>query len=671
MKRRLKAFVVSICLCAAHVPSFASTSATGQQAQAPNLSRQQRELLLAIVNAVDAAQAQPGHDELPWKIHLMRASDGSHYVAFSLVPPASSPLPEGSAMLYVRLATSNALAAQKITERSAVKEWLAGNRTDPRLLPRRGIVIGEMPIMGATSSMGSTRQPISSGANDMRLMALERERAKKEQEERDKQRRAELEGKATTTRDVLPFEDFDLASRSALDDGTRVVTRAFTAGPGEYDLVVAWADPAAPKAASTIRVLRRTLQLPPATAAGLTAGSIILADRVALRPAPYPPSEQAAHPYSIGLMDIVPARDSVFTRDEALSVAFQVINARPSEAGMPDVGVGFRIVRLNGERETQVASLNPQYYNATTLPPGFDLRQGHPIFAAVSAPLATLARGQYRLKVLVNDRLAGASATADADFTIAGTPASLLAEAPPLARPFNREIALDARNLSVVLDTLAPSSPSPQLARAISVARNGKLIDLLIEEPVPAAEAGIRTALTALALISVADTSAAVQLQRALLQNAPAGPVHYLTGVARALQNRDPDAISAWQAALDAGNAPPSTRQLTVEALLRRGDTARASSMVAGVEATDPAWIRLAASTHIAAGRYAEAAKTLEPHLAAAPGDLDGRWLLVHALFAEALKGADRDRFVVEARTYVESRGRHADLAAEWLRVLQ
>ena len=155
MKRRLEAFVVSICLCMAGFTLAAATPASGQQPQAPNLSRQQRDLLLAIVNAVDASPAQPAADDLSWKVHLMRASDGSHYVAFSLVPPASSPLPNGPAMLYVRLATSNPLAAQEIAERSAVKEWLAGNRTDPRLLPRKGIVIGEMPIMGVTGSMGS------------------------------------------------------------------------------------------------------------------------------------------------------------------------------------------------------------------------------------------------------------------------------------------------------------------------------------------------------------------------------------------------------------------------------------------------------------------------------------------------------------------------------------
>ena len=365
MTARLAASIVTVCLSAA--PALAQT---------PNLSRQQRDLLQAIVTAVDAANAQPALDDANWNAHLMRASDGSHYVAFTIAPPTAAPLPTGPALLYLRVATAHPPGATPIAERSAIREWLSGGRTDPRLLPRKGIAIGEMPVMGATSAMGSQRQPVTTGVNEMRLMALERERAKQKQEEQEKQRRAELEGKATVARELFPFEDFDLASHSLRDDGARVVSRAFTAGPGDYDVFVGWADPANPKPATTVRVVRKTLHLPPATLERLTTGSIILADKVSVRAAPYSPMEQASHPYSIGLMEIAPARHATYTRDESLSVAFQIINARGSDAGMPDLAVGFRIVRVNGERETPVASLNPQYYNATTHAAGFRSASG-------------------------------------------------------------------------------------------------------------------------------------------------------------------------------------------------------------------------------------------------------------------------------------------------------
>ena len=661
MAIRLAALIVITCLSVG--------AAYGQTA--PNLTRQQRDLLQTVVTAVDAAAAQPPLDDAHWRAHVMRASDGSHYVAFTITPPPEMPLPGGPALLYLRVATATPPGATKIAERSTIREWLAGGRTDPRLLPKRGIAIGEMPVMGATGSMGSTRQPVSTGANEMRLMALEREREKENKAEQDKQRRAELEGKAAVTRDLFPFEDFDLASNASRENGTRIITRAFTLGPGNYDLFVGWADPANTKPASTVRVVRKALHLPPAAAEGLTTGSIILADKVGLRAAPYSPTEQSSHPYSIGLMEIVPAADAVFTRDDFLSVAFQVINARGSETGKPDVVVGFRVVRVQGDRETPVASLNPQYYNATTMPADFDLRLGHPIFAAVSAPLATLGRGDYRLKIAINDRVGGSNVAAETDFRIVGTAASLLAEAPPLGKPFSRDVALSPAALAPVLDALQPAAPSAALARALNVARSGKLVDLLVEEPVPAGEAGIRTALTGLAFLSVGDASAPVHFQRALQQNAPAAPVQYLIGVARAAQNRDPDAIAAWHAALETKAAPPATRALLVEALLRRGDHARATSIVAdGADTASPEWSRLSAATHIANGRYDDAIALLDPYLAGHSDDADARWLLLHALYGSVVKGGNKDRFVTAARAYVDGKGAHAELAGEWLRIV-
>jgi hypothetical protein len=660
MTTRLAASIVTVCLSA--VPAFAQT---------PNLSRQQRDLLQAIVTAVDAATVQPPLDDAHWNAHLMRASDGSHYVAFTIAPPTATPLPSGPALLYLRVATAHPQGATAIAERSAIREWLSGGRTDPRLLPRKGIAIGEMPVMGATSAMGSQRQPVTTGVNEMRLMALERERAKQKQEEQEKQRRAELEGKATVARELFPFEDFDLASHSLRDDGARIVSRAFTAGPGDYDVFVGWGDPSNPKPATTVRVIRKTLHLPPATVDRLTTGSIILADKVSVRAAPYSPLEQASHPYSIGLMEIAPARRATYTRDDSLSVAFQIINARGNDAGMPDLAIGFRIVRVNGERESPVASLNPQYYNATTMPADFDLRQGHPLFAAVSAPLATLGRGEYRLKIAINDRVAGTSTGADAGFHVVGTPASLLAEAPALGRPFSRDAAVGGPALTALIDALAPASPSPPLARALATARAGKLIDLLVEEPVPAAEAGIRTALTGLAFLSVGDASAAAQLQRALQQNGPAAPVQYLIGAARAMQNRDQDAIAAWQEALATGQAPAATRQLLAEALLRRGESARAAAVLAEASGpAPPALIRLTAAAHIANGRYTDAVAALDALLGSTADDAEARWLLMHALFADVVKGGSKTRFLNDAQRYVDSNAAHAELVAEWLRIV-
>jgi hypothetical protein len=659
---RHAAAIVTVCLCAGDAAA---------QSAAPNLTKQQRDLLQAIVTAVDAAATQPETTTAGWQSHILRASDGSHYVAFSLEPPADAPLPPGPALLYLRLATAPPPGVQTVAERSMVREWLAGSRIDPRLLPKRGIAIGDMPIMGPAGNITS-RPPTSTGSNEMKLMALERERARQEKEDRDKQRKKELEGREAALREALPFEDFDLASRSTRADGTRNIARAFTAGPGDYDLYLAWADPAAPKPATTVRVVRKRLTLEPARMIGLITSSVILADSVSVRPAPYSPAEQASHPYSIGLMEIAPARTNRYANTSNLSMAFQVINAQSSDAGMPDIGVTFRIVKVVNERESPVASLNPQSYNATTLPADFNLRLGHPIFAAVTAPLATLTRGDYRVKILVSDRIANTTASTETAFTIIATPGSLLAEAPALGRPFNRDVVLAPATLASIVDALAPPSPSPALARAMATARTGKLVDLLVEEPVSPAESGARTALTGLAYFSVGDASAAAQFQRALQQGAPVGETQFLLGAARAMQARDPDAIAAWQAALAAGGAPPITVELLADAYLRRNDPQRAGEAIAA--AGPNAGTRIAAATQIANRREADAIALLEARLATEPGDQEARWLLLHALYAQfaragkAMPASDADTFARHARAYIDGKGTHAALADAWLK---
>jgi len=630
-------------------------------------------LLQAVIQAVDAAAAQAPIRDDAWPTHILRASDGSHYVAFSVVPPAGMSLPSGPALLYIRLATTTTSGATTVTERSAIRDWLAGRRVDPRLLPGRGIALGDMPQMGATANL-ARRNPGDPGLNDLQYMALERQRARERQAEADKQRRAELESRTAGLREMLPFEDFDLGATSIASDGTRQISRALTAGPGTYDLFVGWADPSAATPASTIQVMRRTLHLPPATSSTLAISSVIVADTVQARATPYPPAQQSSNPYTIGPTEIIPARDAAFTRDEQLAVAFQVINALPSGTGKPDVGVDFQIVRVDGDREAPVASLTPQSYSEASMPPDFDLRLGHPLFVAMAVPLATLARGDYRLKIAVNDRLAGATRTAETPFTVSGTPLSLLDEAPSLGRPFRREDAIEGARLTAIVQGLTPEAPSPALRKALDLAAERKFVDLLAEEPVPQREQASRTALMGLALYAIGDASALTRFQRAYALGAPGGPVQFLTGAIRATQNRDPDAIAAWQSALDEGFS--SAAPFLADAYLRRGDGARASALVARETAgrsSDPAWTRTLAATHLAMGRHQDALAVLDARVSQAPDDADARWLQVHALYGRVVKdgNGDRDRFRTAAQAYIASGGANATLAAEWLRVLE
>ena len=66
----------------------------------------------------------------------------------------------------------------------------------------------------------------------------------------------------------------------------------------------------------------------------------------------------------------------------------------------------------------------------------------------------------------------------------------------------------------------------------------------------------------------------------------------------------------------------------------------------------------------------------LDRHLAAQPDDHDARWLLLHALYAQFVRGgkplpaAEAERFTKHARAYIDAKGANAGLATEWLKAI-
>jgi hypothetical protein len=425
----------------------AALSAEARQGDSPTLSRQQRVAMQAIVKAVESGAATVAVADADWPLHVLRASDGSHYVAFSLNRADGLRL-NRPLVLYVRLATHRRDNEFSPLERSAVAEWLAGQTPTP-VLPQRGLAFGEMPVYGAA---GIGQRMAGQQAQNLQVLDLERERAREKREAQARERKATLEGGETArpARALLPFEDFDMRAQPVADSsGAAVLRRSFTAGPGDYDLTVAWMDAEA-DANAAVRVARRSVSLPPASTTGFALSSVIVADDVAVRETPVAAAEQTARPYSIGNTEITPARDHLLTPDERLALVVQVINARGSPTGKPDVEIRFRVFRKTGTREENMGSLAPQLYNELTLPSDFDVAKGHPIFAAVAIPLRTFKRGDHRLEIAAQDRVAGTGIAADVTFTVSGTPAALLREAPPLAPPFQPDKELLSTAVPVI-----------------------------------------------------------------------------------------------------------------------------------------------------------------------------------------------------------------------------
>lgn len=638
----------------------------------PKLNKTERDTLLAIVSEVDRAVTAPETPNVTWQTHVLRTSDGAHYIALN-AEGADVIKPAAGAIVYVRLATR---PASQFAEKSAVMEWLKGMRSDPLVAKKqRGIAFGEMPVFGAGSI--AARGP-GQQAGDLALLSMERERAREAKEAAERERKAALEGTATRPRDaVFPFEDFSIDAPAPLD--AIDVQRSVTAGPGDYDLYIAWAAPPNKNKPAPVQVLKRSLRLAPASMTDLALSSVILADRVSTRATPYPAEQQSAHPYAIGAMEIVPARDGIFTNDEQLAVVFQVMNARANDAGKPDVSIGFQLFRITPEGERSVGMLNPQHYNATTLPADFDLTKGHPVFAAMAAPLKTLPRGEYRLKIGATDKLSSRSVMTETTFTIIATPATLLSTA-PLSAPFRREALLDRAALGEAAARLTTTPMSPAFSAALDAARDARFVDLLRDDGSDPKEQPARTALRGIGLLAMGDPRMASTLLRQSLQAAPNPVAQLYLGAARALETNDRDAVAAWQSALDAGMPSAIVTPLLADAYIRLGDIARAfdlarSLVVNGV--ADASILRPLATIHIAQGRESEAIPLIDRHLAAHPDDVEAQYVLLHALFAGHVNkrgsGATtegRERFRSVAEKYVAAKGRHAGVVTEWLGVV-
>ncbi len=678
--------VVAARLAAAAFSSLLALPAPAAAQAAPKLSKTQRTTLEALVTAVDKAAASAAVVPATWQAHVLRASSGAHYVAVHADVPGLTPPPAG-VLLYMRLMTHRPAGLQTLAERSAVMEWLKGLRGDPLpMAVRRGMSIpqGELPVGGAAAMTARRGDSSADASNLLRLQERERERAARDRAEREKQRRAELESAAATPAPAMhPFEDFDLQARLTPAAGGLVVERGLTTGPGDYDLYVAWAEPAGSGAPVT-RVLTHRLTLPGASATEFAVSDVVVADAVRTLPAPYPVEQQGAHPYAVGALEAQPAGDQRFRVDEALSLVFQVINPAGVDggAGPPDVEIGFRVTRADGARETLVGTLPAQRYQRATLPADFDVTKGHPLFAAVQAPLRSFARGRYKVTITAVDHVAARQTSRDVMFEVAGTPESLLGEAPAPGQAFRRDAVLSAATLAALTRALTPPAPSPALARALELAAAGRFADLIQAEVTAPAEHPAGVALRGLALYGLGDSPRTVgaQLQQAAAQGAPAPPVHLLLGAVAALGGDDRSAVASWNLARDGGIDDAAVATLLVDAYIRQGDVARAAAMAHAALDSQPgnaAAARGLAATYIATGRYADALALLDARPPGADTDLDTDFLVLHALYAGHVSGlapgntaAGHERFDTSARAYVERGGRHAELVRAWLDVV-
>jgi hypothetical protein len=81
--------------------------------------------------------------------------------------------------------------------------------------------------------------------------------------------------------------------------------------------------------------------------------------------------------------------------------------------------VEYRFHQKTGDTEKFFNRTQPQLFNASTLPPQFDVRAGHQVVGGQTIPLASFPEGDYRLEIKVNDKLGTKSVTREVMFTVA------------------------------------------------------------------------------------------------------------------------------------------------------------------------------------------------------------------------------------------------------------
>lgn len=651
--------------------------------RAPKLTRPQRTVLEAVIDAVTlAASGAAPTTPAQFTTHVLRASDGSHYVAVR-ARTKDAPVPAGSVVLYVRLATrGDAAAVTSIAERSAVKEWLLGERADP--LPMRAggsmsVPRGEMPV---GSIIPGGRDVAAESFAALRLLMLEHEKTKKQQEARAAERKAAMERAGGRASPMLPFEDFDVAARpSAAPGGGLELQRSVAAGPGTYELLVGWAEMPSRSAPPEVHVVSHRIDLPPA-APGLGLSEIVVGTRAAALATAYGPDQQNAHPYATGMVEITPAVGNVLRVDDSLALVVQVLNPSAGPTGKPDVSVQFRISRIVGRRDELVGVLPVQRYDASRVPVDFDVAKGHPLFVATRASLTTFARGTYRLTATAQDHVSGQAATAEATFDVRGTPLSLLKEAPRPGRPFQRDAILAPLPLAALVGGITPSAPSAALTALIASAGAGRFADLVRDSAVDPAERATALLLRSLGLYGLGDSarSIAVPLTTALNGGAPEAPSVLLLGAVQAVAGDDAGAVAAWERARARGIADAVVTPLLIDAAVRRGDTGTASRLAEGLLSAQPdeaTAARTMVLLHLAADRHDAALRLLDAEPFAGRTDADTRFLVLHALFGglvTAPAGSDasarRTRFGEMAAAYIAGGGPHAALVAEWGKAL-
>ena len=348
--------------------SLAGMSTTAQQPPAPAPAANQRtpqeqrdiQTLVQLVNEVSAGrQAAPADIGIAWdSSHFVKSGDGSTYIPFTVTIDASRLAMPGAAV-YVRVMSREQIAA------------------------------------AATPAPAAPAAP--SGNN-----------------------RNQAPAPAAPPRVVYAWENIYFTDIPA----TGKISRSVALRSGEYDVFVAVKEksPVVEPAATSARplqagVLRHPLTVPDFNSADLTSSTVMIATAIEPVNTALTPQQQQENPYVFGSMRIVPSPDNKLKKSGELQVLFWVYGTGQA-AGKPNVTIEYNFHQRTPEGEKYFNKTMPQVLNAETLPPQFDLTMGHQLPGSLVVPLTAFPVGDYRLEIIVTDKLSGKTLTQNVNFSV-------------------------------------------------------------------------------------------------------------------------------------------------------------------------------------------------------------------------------------------------------------
>jgi hypothetical protein len=241
--------------------------------------------------------------------------------------------------------------------------------------------------------------------------------------------------------DSFAYETIFTIEPELLGEQALRIRRGFAVAPGRYTVYVAVRErpvdlmaraPGERRAA----VLVHELDVPDFWVEGLSASTVILADRIEQLTNPSPPERLEEDPYVVGASRIHPAEEPVFRRGSELVVVFLVYNPSVTADKHFDVQVDYHLYRKLRQGETSgenpegprparpgeryVTRTNPQRFTPAMMGPHFEPAAGQPVLAGQGILLAGFEEGDYRLGITVTDLLSRQTVTRDVAFTVIG-----------------------------------------------------------------------------------------------------------------------------------------------------------------------------------------------------------------------------------------------------------